>query len=172
MIGNLENFLKTANTLLATLNEYAAVTGRLAEVNLFNDDLEYVLDDIGQIIDEREDLKERVEIAQEAMLASIEKLDGEDGEMVRCTFMNEQSGETEEVAYSITGDKRLVRDVIFKLLGVQKDILEKDAIVIENLTSRRDEVRGELKNLQEDKKKIDFLNTMQPEQTQSQEFNV
>jgi len=167
MINNLELFLKEANVLLVALTEYDEVTDRLLEVDLQQEDLMFAVDDIETLLAEREELRECAESARVAMTNAIREQDEENADLIRCVF------EGKEIAYSLTGDKVLAKEVIYKLLAMQKDIMGKDNLIIANLTSKKSEIKTALKNLQGDKKKLDFLNvTAANSQDSASEFNV
>jgi len=164
MINNLELFLKEANSLLAALTEYNNATDRLCEVDLQNleqENLSSAIDDIEKIIQERERIRESAEVARVAMTKAIEEQDDEDAELIKCVFNGNQA------EYALKGDKSLARDVIFKLLAMQKDIIEKDSRIIADYTVKYEEIKNELKNLQGDKKKLDFLNLTAPGEAES-----
>jgi DNA-binding transcriptional ArsR family regulator len=152
MINNLELFLTEANILLAALSDYGKATDRLFEVDLQQEEVSFFIDDIENIIQEREEISERADAAQSAMIRAISEQSEEDARLIRCVF------EGKEVAYSLTGDKSLAKEVVFKLLAMQKDIIEKDGEIIAKFTQKRDEINKALKDLQGDKRKLDFLN--------------
>lgn len=170
MINNLELFLKGANALLEALTDYNEATNRLGEIDLQPDlpveELALAVDDVESIIGEREEIKARAEIAQAEMTKAIGKQTPEDVKLIECIF------EGKEVKYALTGDKSLAKDVIYKLLAIQKEIIEKDTAIIKRFKAKQDEIKNTLKNLQGDKKKLDFLNLSATGAHDSSGFNV
>ena len=170
MISNLEFFLEKANVLLEALNEYDNATDRLSGIDLRSDlpaeELGFVVDDFENIIQEREEIKERAEVGQAELIKAIEEQSEDDIKLIKCAF----SGE--EVGYSLTGDKRLVKDLIYRLITMQKSIVEKDNQIISKFSAVQDEIREVLKNSQSDKKKLDFLNLTATGSQDSAGFNV
>lgn len=147
MLSNLEAFLKAANTQLELMTEYSAATDRLSEIDLQadkddEDALGFIIDDIEAVIQEREELRERMETAQAALIAEIGEQSEDDSALIRCTF------EGTQVEYSVSGDRSLARDVIYKLLAMQRDIIEKDTSVMSRLEAKHDEIRAALRDLQ------------------------
>ena len=157
-LTGLELFIEEANSLLAVLAEYNSVTDKLSEVNMESsteendqDDetMAFVIDDIQNIIEEREEIGERADIARTAMVEAIAGLDTKDKQSVRNVF---EGGQIENGAdFPALG-------VICKLLSVQKDIMGKDKAFNVKFKAKQEEVRLSLKDLQGDKKKLDFLN--------------
>ncbi|MCL1903091.1 MAG: hypothetical protein FWF94_01570 [Oscillospiraceae bacterium] len=170
MINNLELFLKEANTLLEALTDYDEATTRLNGIDLHADlsveELVFAVDDIDDIIQEREEIKERAEIAQTEMTKVIEEQSDEDAELIKCVFGGK------EIEYSLTGDRKLAKEVIYKLLVMQKEIIEKDTEIITKFSSKQDEIKTILKELQGDKKKLDFLSLTATGSQDSSGFNV
>jgi UDP-N-acetylmuramate-alanine ligase len=152
MINNLEIFLKEATDLLTALNEYAEATDRLLEIDLEQEEFEYAVDDIGNIIEEREEIRERADVALGAMTQAVGQQNEDDIEFIKCVF------EGQEIEYAVTGDKKLCVEAIYKLLAMQKNIIDKDSAIIAKLGVKQVEIKNSLKNLQGDKKKLDFLN--------------
>jgi hypothetical protein len=145
-------------------------TDRLGEIdlqsNLPPEELSFAIDDIENILQEREDIKERAEAAQMAMMHAISAQQEDDLNLIRFSF------EGEEIQYSLTGDRRLAKETIYKLLEMQKAIIKKDSVILKRFSAKQEEVRSELKNLQSDKKKIDFLNLTATGAQDSSGFNV
>jgi len=170
MINNLEIFLREANSLLEALTDYDEATTRLAEVDLRAElpaeELGFAVADIEGIIQEREELKERAEVAQTEMTRAISEQNEDDIELIECAFGGK------EIKYSLTGDRKLAKEVIYQLLAMQKEIIEKDTIIIEKFTSKQEEIKEVLKDLQGDKKKLDFLNLTATGAQDSSGFNV
>jgi hypothetical protein len=147
-MGNkLELFQVEAESLLAVLTEYNEVTDRLCEIDLQQysqeEDLALAISDIEVLIDEREEIRERVDFARNSMIA-------------------------------VMGDSAETRglDIVSKLLSLQSEIVEKDKLIISRYAHKHGEVKGELKNLQGEKKKIDFLNSTAGVSQEATEFNV
>ena len=166
MINNLEFFLKEANTFLAALAEYGEATDRLYEVDLQQEDLVFAVDDFEGILQEREEIKERAEFARIAMTQAIAEQDDADVQLIKCAFTGG------DVSYSLSGAENLATEVIYKLLAMQKDIIEKDDIIMKRLAAKREEIKSMLKNLQDDKKKLNFLNITAAGTQESSGFNV
>jgi len=144
MEDKLRGFIDSANTLFSILTEYKEATDRILDVDLAQDELSFAIDDIENIVGEREEIRERLQLAQEDM---AEKLDGDFNEV-----------------------KQL--EIVVKLLGLQGEIVEKDKQIMSTFSSKQSEVKSELKSLQDDKKKLDFLNVTAGAPQESKEFNV
>ena len=170
MINNLECFLREANCLFEALSDYNDATDRLAEVDLSADlpeeELVFVIEDIDSLIQEREEIKERAEFSQSEMTRAIGVQDEKDSELIKCVF------EGKEVEYSLTGDRKLAKDVIYKLLELQREIIEKDTLIIKDFTVKHNEIKQKLKELQSDRKKLDFLNLTATGAQDASGFNV
>lgn len=169
-INNLEHFLKEANALLEALNEYDEATARLAEIDLRSDmpveELAFAVSDIELIIEEREEIKSRAETSQTGLVAAIEEQDEDSAEFLNCVF------EGKEIKYALTGDRQLAKEVVYKLIAIQKSIMEKDAEILEKFSAKQKEIKETLKNLQGDKKKLDFLSLTASGTQDSPGFNV
>jgi len=142
----MENFLSEAGALAVILEEYGAATDRLCEVDFQQEDTMFAIDDVETIIGEREEIRQRAEIARLAMVEAISALSEEESGLVRGVF---EGGKSENAA---------ANEIVGKLLHLQKDIVGKDSKVISELKVKCDEVKAALKELQEDKRKLDFLN--------------
>jgi hypothetical protein len=143
-------FVESARSLLAILDEYLSASERLCEVDLLNtpdDDLEFAIDDVEGILLEREELGDTVGEAESALVRSIAGMSKSDRDLIRRIFGGENAA-----------CDTAVGEVIGKLLLIQREILQKDKIVIERLKVKSDEVTARLKTLQSDKKKLNFLN--------------
>jgi len=155
MVNNLERFLSAANALLAALAEYRTVTVRLCSHDLqglYGEDLAVAMGEVERLIEEREEIRVRAEAAQDELIQVVDRQSDDDAQLIRGFFGGK------EVTCTVSGSHRLVRDTILKLLAVQKEITDKDTEIIERMSNKRDETKAELKELQGDKKKLDFLN--------------
>ncbi|MCL2634428.1 MAG: hypothetical protein FWD34_07955 [Oscillospiraceae bacterium] len=160
MINNIEIFLREANGLLSALTDYRDATERLCAINLDSisadaiDNTIFAIDEIEAVLGEREVIKQRAEKHEIAMTAVINGQSEESAKLIRSMFSVLASGE--EVVI-LSGDDKLAKIAIEKLLEMQKDIIGKDGDFIARLTSKFDEIKEALKGLQGDKKKIDYL---------------
>jgi hypothetical protein len=166
MINNLELFLKESNTLLSEMFEYNRITDKLIETDLNYEDVSHAIDEIATLIHEREEVRERAATAQDALLRAIEAQSQDDVELIKYSFNGQ------EAQYSLSGDKKLAAEVVFKLLAMQKEIIDKDGEVLDKLKSKRDEIMVSLKNSQGDKKRLEFLNLTATTEKQDFGFNV
>jgi len=170
MINNLELFLKATNSLLEALTEYDEATDRLAAIDLrgslSSEELSFAVDDFENILGEREDIKERAEAAEVEMMGAIGEQTADDLELIKCVFGGN------EIRYSLTGDRQLAKEAIYKLLEMQRDIIEKDGVIIKSFSDSKYEIWNKLKELRGDKKKLDFLNLTATGTQDSVGFNV
>ena len=151
MINNLELFLKEANQLLSAMTEYKEATIRLCEIDLNQEELTFAIDDIENVLEEREDIMQSAETARIAMTDIIEGQEEPGVELIRDMF------DGSEIQLSLSADESLAKDVIMMLLAMQKEIMEKDIEFEEKLKAKRSEIKAAMKNLQGDKKKLDYL---------------
>jgi len=142
----MDKFIIEANSLLAVMTEYSAVTDRLLDIDLqlYNqEELSFAIDDMEEIIGEREEIKARLQFAQSAM-------------------------------ESATDDIQSVRqlEVVQKLIDMQAEIMGKDKLIMSRFAAKQAQVKNELKTLQGERKKIDFLNVSTATPQEPTEFNV
>jgi hypothetical protein len=155
--NNLELFIKEAKTLLEALLEYDKVTDGLTSIDLEKDlddeELELIIDDVGGIIADREEINERVCFARKSMIEAMTELSKSEAEADKDNVkLLKKAFEGRCAAGFPAGE------VVSSLLSVQQTIMEKDTAFSERFNKKHEEVRVKLKTLQGDKKKIDFLN--------------
>jgi hypothetical protein len=169
----MKDFLESANILLESLTEYEQVTDKFALIEFeevaevaedggevvavgseesevaedsgaAEDILTFAIDDIEDILHEREELREPLEFARDEMMKLTEKLPESDLLNVKEAFAGKSD---------LGGGIEVIREI----LAVQKRIAEKDAAFSTRFQAKQVQVKSELKNLQSSKKKIGFL---------------
>ena len=169
----MNTLIKEIESLLSALHEYDCATDKLHALQfpeirpeIHEDDstiesLGFTIDDIESAIQEREEIRERLEVLRLSIIERMRLIEseGSDSDSVKL-IMSFFAGT--EVAVdspsSLTDEMRGVKSLIEEILSLQSSIAAKDSVIIERLTSKQKEIRIALKNLQADKKKLDFLN--------------
>jgi hypothetical protein len=129
----MDAFYDKAAELLAIMTEYNEASDRFGEVDLYEEDMMFAVDDLQTIVDERENLRCCMESASAGMAQAFSELCDTD----KASAKNSEA--------------------MTKLLDLQSEIAGKDTEILRRYSVRLAEVKRELKNLQSEKKKLDFL---------------
>lgn len=175
----MESFLETVKMLLENLDEYEKLTERFSEISLLahanendleDDELTFVIDDIEDIIQEREEVREHAEALHVEMSEKIKsfKTESEDDFLfIKSAFENPES-----CLRDVSDLHKEVFKIIANLLLVQRRIVDKDQKILEKLKEKQEQIKGGLKNLKSSKKKLDFLNLTTSGVQEDKSFNI
>lgn len=148
----MENLVKAAELMSEEWSKFNQLLDRMNEVDFGQEDFVFVLDDIEAFIQERDEIIELIRTAQD-------------------TFIQEKDKHSEEEINLFSAKGTPFNLVIAQIARIQEEIDVKEKEFKRKFAEKRDEVKSALKELQGDKKKIDFLNsTAQGEQDSG--FNV
>jgi len=173
----MDNFLEAANTLLEVLTEYDTVTDRFDDIDFSgmpddstdesDKDFTFVIDDVESIIQERDEIVERATATRNSMAKAINAIESDD--MV--SFIK-KAFNGDGVSGKIKDEQKRAVSVIERMLVLQKRVVEKDKVIGEKLSVVQEEIKKEMKSLQNNKKKLDFLNTTATAGDSGTSFNI
>jgi hypothetical protein len=147
MIVDVKLLVEKFDNLESLLFDFDMLSGKLSSA-----DLEAV-DETQSILDEREKIITQIKTLKPEITDIIDRQTAEKAAAIRKMLV----GETAAVNFS--EDERAVQVKIINLRSLQSEIMQKEAGNQIRYKLKYDEVRGELENLQKEKKKINFYQT-------------
>ncbi|MCL2696764.1 MAG: hypothetical protein FWE74_01630 [Oscillospiraceae bacterium] len=147
MIADVNLLLEKFDNLENLLSDFKELSGRLSSA-----DLEFV-EDTQIILDEREEIITQIKILKPEITEIIDKQAPEKAAAIRKML----TGET--VMTDFFEDEKSVQVKIINLRSLQSEIMQNEVGNRMRYKRKYDEVRGELENLQREKKKLNFYQT-------------
>ncbi|MCL2077459.1 MAG: hypothetical protein FWH08_03520 [Oscillospiraceae bacterium] len=144
MIVDVGLLIEKFDNLEDILSKYGKLTNRLSVADL------ELTDKTDVIFEEREKLIEQMRVIKPQITELINKQSTDKAEAIRKML----TGET--VMADFSDDEKAVQTKVINLRSLQCDIVRKDDENKIRFKRKYDEIRGELENLQKDKKKLNF----------------
>jgi hypothetical protein len=147
MITEVGLLLEKFDNLESLLFDFGELSGKLSSA-----DLELV-DETQVILTERENIITQIKVLKPEITDIIDKQSPEKAAAIRKMLIGEM------IMADFTEDEKAVQGKIISIRSLQSEILRKEAGNQVRYKRKYDEVRGELQNLQQEKKKLNFYQT-------------
>ncbi|MCL2637822.1 MAG: hypothetical protein FWD48_05560 [Oscillospiraceae bacterium] len=147
MIISVDLLAEKLGSLESLLFDFNALSERLSTA-----DLELV-DETQLVLDERENIITQIKTLKPEITELIDKQTPEKAATIRKMLVGEK------VTDKFLGEEEIIQVKIINLRLIQGEIMQKEVGNQLRYKRKYDEVRGELENLQREKKKLDFYQT-------------